>query len=908
MQLLINEKSRVIALVSRTYILLFQHMKDESNKVRIELQSKESFNDKHFKKFSKHKIHGFLGLINVNDDVFLCVITGKAEVANPLPGQTVNKIFAVEFHCLNRNTWDFIQIDNNGYPSMSNFDPQNSKQRFEQHPCFELRKLLGNGSFYYSSDFDLTSALQSRGVTNDSLSLDDFQQQYMWNSFMMKQVISFRNQLGSSEKNILDYNGFLTTVIRGFAETFQTHIKNLKTQVTIISKQSWKRAGTRFNARGIDDDGNVANFVETEFILSCNKVVYSFTEVRGSVPVFWEQDTALISPKVAVTRSKEATQPVFEKHFHGLFEKYGPVHVVNLLSKTKPSEYELSKRYKSHVTTLSQQDAQIAYTEFDFHAKAGKNFELANKIIPMLENSLLEFGYFSYDLINNEILTHQTGVFRVNCLDCLDRTNVIQQLLSNCALNLFFKDNNIPTSYEMDLVTKHNTLWADNGDAISQIYTGTNALKSSYTRSGKMGFAGMLSDATKSVSRMYINNFQDKGKQMTIDTLLGKLENQVPVQIFDPINDYVIEELDKFSSKFTKYTNITVFTGTYNLAGVSKVGDLTEWLFPQENNGISPDIVILGFQEVLELNAQNLINNDKSQSVYWQKVVGDQLNSGITGDTYVLLRAEQMTSIMLLFFVKSDKMPFIKNVEGATKKTGLGGMAANKGGVALRFDYSDSSFCVVNSHLAAGVKAIEERCNDFETISNGISFSRGKKVKDHESVIWLGDLNFRIDLSNEEVRSCISSSNLNYLLQYDQLKHEMNVKNGFFKKFFEAKIDFKPTYKFDKMSNYYDSSEKARVPSWTDRVIYYGKNLHQLNYNSCETIMFSDHRPVYGTFEAKVKIIDQALRHKIKHELYMNYKGAHKDELNSGSLIDLEDLEGSSPSLLSDSRETSSLS
>lgn len=34
---------------------------------------------------------------------------------------------------------------------------------------------------------------------------------------------------------------------------------------------------------------------------------------------------------------------------------------------------------------------------------------------------------------------------------------------------------------------------------------------------------GVLSDATKSVSRAYINNFQDKGKQTAIDIFLVRL-------------------------------------------------------------------------------------------------------------------------------------------------------------------------------------------------------------------------------------------------------------------------------------------------------------------------------------------------------------------------------------------------
>jgi hypothetical protein len=48
------------------------------------------------------------------------------------------------------------------------------------------------------------------------------------------------------------------------------------------------RTGTRFHARGIDDSGNVANFVETEQIIVADNIVFSYTMVRGSVPVFWE--------------------------------------------------------------------------------------------------------------------------------------------------------------------------------------------------------------------------------------------------------------------------------------------------------------------------------------------------------------------------------------------------------------------------------------------------------------------------------------------------------------------------------------------------------------------------------------------------------------------------------------------
>ena len=135
----------------------------------------------------------------------------------------------------------------------------------------------------------------------------------------------------------------------------------------------------------------------------------------------------------------------------------------------------------------------------------------ATKILPYLQDSLNLFGWFTYDMNRQEVITRQDGIFRVNCLDCLDRTNLIEQVICRSVLENILTNQGIYNNrmaFE-GMIQKHNTLWADNGDAISQIYTGTNALKSSFSRSGKMNFAGALSDVTKSVSRMYQNTFVD---------------------------------------------------------------------------------------------------------------------------------------------------------------------------------------------------------------------------------------------------------------------------------------------------------------------------------------------------------------------------------------------------------------
>jgi len=39
---------------------------------------------------------------------------------------------------------------------------------------------------------------------------------------------------------------------------------------------------------------------------------------------------------------------------------------------------------------------------------------------------LNEFAWFSQDITTNQVLSRQKGVVRINCLDCLDRTNVAQ--------------------------------------------------------------------------------------------------------------------------------------------------------------------------------------------------------------------------------------------------------------------------------------------------------------------------------------------------------------------------------------------------------------------------------------------------------------------------------------------------
>jgi hypothetical protein len=458
--------------------------------------------------------------------------------------------------------------------------------------------------------------------------------------------------------------------------------------LTLISRLSSRRAGTRFNARGIDDDGNVANFVETETILWVPPgIAFSYVQVRGSVPIFWEQATGFLpgQQKIDVTRSIEATQHAFDKHIESLELEYGAVHVVNLLSELRPGEVEISTRFRQHIqrNLLNQRadsdHALLRATEFDFHAEArgplgyGAGSEIKHELL----HSLNGFAYFLSENApsrrgGTSVILQQEGVFRTNCLDCLDRTNLVQTIISSMALESFLLQENGAAGSDIHL--RHSTLWADNGDALSKIYAGTGALRSSYTRHGKMSLAGALADARKTAARLYINNFSDKARQRTIDLLLGRLPDQAPVHLYDPINDLVSTELMQRASEYTSKKTTNIWTGTFNVNGRIQGSDvdLDPWLFPEANEQhAEPTIFAVGFQEIVALSPQQIMSTDPTTRKSWEMAVLDCLNKRSASrqdPKYVLLRSGQLVGAALMIYVREDALKDIKNVEGSVKK------------------------------------------------------------------------------------------------------------------------------------------------------------------------------------------------------------------------------------------------
>ncbi|XP_042543129.1 synaptojanin-1 isoform X8 [Dipodomys spectabilis] len=688
----------------------------------------------------------------------------------------------------------------------------------------EVRKVLNSGNFYFawsasgvSLDLSLNAHRSMQEHTTDN--------RFFWNQSLHLHLKHYG----------VNCDDWLLRLMCGGVEIRTIYAAHKQAKACLISRLSCERAGTRFNVRGTNDDGHVANFVETEQVVYLDDSVSSFIQIRGSVPLFWEQPGLQVgSHRVRMSRGFEANAPAFDRHFRTLKNLYGKQIIVNLLG-SKEGEHMLSKAFQSHLKA-SEHVSDIHMVNFDYHqmVKGGKAEKLHSIFKPQVQK-FLDYGFFYFN--GSEVQRCQSGTVRTNCLDCLDRTNSVQAFLG---LEMLAKQlEALGLAEKPQLVTRFQevfrSMWSVNGDSISKIYAGTGALE------GKAK-AGKLKDGARSVTRTIQNNFFDSSKQEAIDVLL--LGNTLNSDLADKArallttgslraSSKVLKSMCENFYKYSKPKKIRVCVGTWNVNGgkqfrsiAFKNQTLTDWLLDapklagiqefQDKRSKPTDIFAIGFEEMVELNAGNIVNASTTNQKLWAV----ELQKTISRDNkYVLLASEQLVGVCLFVFIRPQHAPFIRDVAVDTVKTGMGGATGNKGAVAIRMLFHTTSLCFVCSHFAAGQSQVKERNEDFVEIARKLSFPMGRMLFSHDYVFWCGDFNYRIDLPNEEVKELIRQQNWDSLIAGDQLINQKNA-GQIFRGFLEGKVTFAPTYKYDLFSDDYDTSEKCRTPAWTDRVLW----------------------------------------------------------------------------------------
>ncbi|GLV39628.1 Sac1 phosphatase [Carabus blaptoides fortunei] len=447
---------------------------------------------------SRRAVCGILGSITLLSGRYLVVATHRIHVGY-IAGQAIWRLAASDLVPYTRSTLHLTTeqlADNRAYMSM-------------------LELALNTPYIYFSYTYDLTHTLQRlHNTAPDFLQLSLLERadlRFVWNGYLLKPF------------NSPEFHKFCLPIIHGFVSINQCAVNGQSFTLSIVSRRSVQRAGTRLFRRGIDHQGFVANFVETEQIVEYQGDRASFVQTRGSIPLFWQQMPDLRYKPPPKLIDGENHTAACGRHLETQMLHYGRQVLVNLIDH-RGAEQVLEVAFDSSIQQLN--NANVRYESFDFHAECRRmRWDRLSILLDRLSHEQDDFSCFLLTR-DGTLASIQDGVFRTNCIDCLDRTNVVQSMLARRSLTFVLTKLNIlrpgqTVEQQIGLETMFKQVWADNADMISIQYSGTGALKTDFTRTGKRTRMGLIKDGVNSLTRYYKNNFADGFRQDAIDLLLG---------------------------------------------------------------------------------------------------------------------------------------------------------------------------------------------------------------------------------------------------------------------------------------------------------------------------------------------------------------------------------------------------
>ncbi|KAF1799276.1 SacI homology domain-containing protein [Mucor lusitanicus] len=457
-------------------------------------------------------VYGLLGFIQLFAGDYMMTIT-KREQIGTIQGKAIYRVGGFQILPLAQDT------------SRLSEEQKSQEQTFVNL----LESHLKNNTFYFSYDYDLTQSIQRQAqFSSEKLAEPLYKradERFFWNRFVATKLIDAA----------FDTSSFILPVMQGFVELDQCKINGKNFAWGLITRRSRHRPGTRYFSRGIDAQGHVSNFVETEQVVLYDgestsqqvvgEVELSFVQTRGSIPVYWAQVINLkYTPRLWIGETRKSLAAA-RAHFDEQIRIYGPQILVNLINK-KGYELPMGQAYARTVEQLN--DPRLYYTHFDFHSECSKmRWHRIQLLVDQLKDKLNEQGYTYYDTADKSLKKTQTSVVRSNCMDCLDRTNVVQSTLARYVLTqqlreLGILEANQKVEDQEEFMNSYRNVWADNADGVSCVYSGTGALKTDFTRTGNRTKAGALKDLQNSITRYVKNNFLDGSRQDSFDLFLGK--------------------------------------------------------------------------------------------------------------------------------------------------------------------------------------------------------------------------------------------------------------------------------------------------------------------------------------------------------------------------------------------------
>nr|XP_027194966.1 polyphosphoinositide phosphatase-like [Dermatophagoides pteronyssinus] len=427
-----------------------------------------------------------------------------------------------------------VDLKSNFYFSYS-YDLSNSLQ---YNLCPQIPNAINNVRWGFGSgqtvwdvsDKSTTTTMMNGQPTDDGSIYIKPNMKFVWNEYLLTPMQTV-------------HNDFYLYVCHGFVGQAMLPIDGRNLIITIIARRSKKYAGTRFLKRGANCDGFPANEVETEQIVHDGNIssfryglFSSFVQLRGSVPVYWSQNSAKMTPKPSI--NIDINDPLFEaagKHFNNLLYNYGsPVIVLNLVKRKEKRAQEsiLFNQFESSIEYLNQflpKLHHIMLVGYDMAKSKKQDDNVISCLTNIAQYTLRKTGFFMNRLIAASSRPSQsvvqTGIVRVNCVDCLDRTNTAQCVIGMVALGhqlysmgVLYKPEIDP---DTDMVRLLEELYEDHGDTLALQYGGSQLVHRIKTYRKGPPITSQSKDIMQSLSRYYSNAFGDWDKQTAINLFLG---------------------------------------------------------------------------------------------------------------------------------------------------------------------------------------------------------------------------------------------------------------------------------------------------------------------------------------------------------------------------------------------------
>lgn len=522
---------------------------------------------------------GLLGFIRFTDCYYLCVVTKRSPIAI-LGGHYIYHIDDTEL----------IPISNS-YKKPDNYSEE---ARF----LTTFSNLDLSKTFYFSYTYDLTNTLQRNilrekkkayGFPNTDKFHDQYNEMFIWNSSLLKPVVETYDRL---------YDWF-QPIIHGFIDQANVSIFDKKIYITVIARRSHHFAGARFLKRGVNNQGNVANEVETEQIVSDllttsfhdskfgffnNPRYTSYVQHRGSIPLFWSQEGTnlkLAKPPIEI----DIVDPFYSSaalHFDDLFKRYdAPILILNLIKvkERNPRETKLLKEFEECITYLNKflpEKDQLRYTSWDMSRASKSDGQDVIEFLETYADETLRTTSFFHNGSSLDSTQLQEGICRTNCIDCLDRTNAAQFVIGKRALGhqlhaLGIIDD-VFIDYDSDVVNILTEMFHDHGDTIALQYGGSHLVNTMETYRKINQWSSHSRDMIESIKRFYSNSFVDAQRQEAINLFLGNYvwEKGKPM-LWDLNTDYYLHNIQSSSRQKRSYrywwteSNLLKFRDSYDV-------------------------------------------------------------------------------------------------------------------------------------------------------------------------------------------------------------------------------------------------------------------------------------------------------------------------------------------------------